>query len=191
VVVQNCALNRQRLDARRARMRMMGAFAVGRLLSAEFLRIQLRRRGRVECSKSRGQFLQLSLATCNQWEGHSTTGGNGCRELKSRSEVARKRSLMERTRCNFCGAALESSREFIYHFESLQYDERALKWARQMPGYRGEPLRLCKKCSDGIEENKRALQEDAAITSSQRRFREVCFVILVVLLALALSRFLF
>jgi predicted nucleic acid-binding Zn ribbon protein len=98
---------------------------------------------------------------------------------------------MERTRCNFCGAALESSREFIYQFESLQYDERALEWVRQMPGYRGEPLRLCKNCSDSIEENKRALEEEAANTLSQRRLRTVCFVILVGLLALAISRFVF
>jgi len=82
---------------------------------------------------------------------------------------------MERTRCNFCGASLESSREFIYQFESLQYDERVLKWIRQMPGYRGEPLRLCKKCSDGIEENKRTRDEEAANTLSQRRMRRRIF----------------
>jgi hypothetical protein len=60
---------------------------------------------------------------------------------------------MEKTRCNFCGAQLESSREFIFQFESLQYDPRTLAYIRRMPGYRGEPLRLCKKCNDGIEQN--------------------------------------
>jgi predicted nucleic acid-binding Zn ribbon protein len=82
---------------------------------------------------------------------------------------------MERTRCNFCGGALESSREFIYHFESLQYDERFLEWVRQMPGYRGEPLRVCKKCSESIEENTRAREEEAANRLSQRRLRRRIF----------------
>ena len=98
---------------------------------------------------------------------------------------------MERTRCNFCEAPLESSREFIFQFESLQYDPRTLAYMRRMPGYRGEPLRLCKKCNDGIEENKRTLQEEAANALSQRRFREVCGVILMILFGLALIRFLF
>lgn len=55
VLLQNCELNRSRL----------GYLLMGISSPAEFSRIQLLREfvGRVECSKSRGQFLQLLLAT--------------------------------------------------------------------------------------------------------------------------------
>jgi len=62
---------------------------------------------------------------------------------------------MGKTYCNFCHTELEPSREFIDQFESLEFieDEGLWGFVRNMATYEGEPLRLCKLCSDSVNEN--------------------------------------
>src|SRR3954465_7023597 len=77
---------------------------------------------------------------------------------------------MDTTTCAFCRGVLEPSREFIYQFESLKFceNERVLELIRRMPRYRGEPLRICKKCKDSIEMNQRQLELEIAEQKLQR-----------------------
>ena len=94
---------------------------------------------------------------------------------------------MEQTRCDFCGAALEPSREFIYQFESLKFcdNEDVLNLIRRMPKYQGEPLRICKECNEGIQQNDREREEEAADAQRRQRFVRKVLSIGAVLLAVA------
>lgn len=83
--------------------------------------------------------------------------------------------MTSRILCDFCAAPLEHSREFIYHFESLQFcdDEASLEAIRRSAKYFGEPLRICHRCNKSYLANKQALEaeREAAIVSLRRRYK--------------------
>ena len=80
--------------------------------------------------------------------------------------------MREQTCCDFCGEKLELSREFIYQMESLDFmdDDGRLEAIRRSPDYHGEPLRLCKACHQGVEENRLDKRsEEEALERKHRR----------------------
>jgi hypothetical protein len=93
--------------------------------------------------------------------------------------------------CQYCGDPLDAGSEFVFLVEAQVYDEEVapLEHIQQSPHYHGEPLRVCKECRAGIEQNRQDLLEEAAVQeASARRFRKVLAVvgILALLFLLAL-----
>jgi hypothetical protein len=87
--------------------------------------------------------------------------------------------MSDYTTCNFCGAEINAGREFIYQLESLQFcdDEAVLEWIRNSSTYQGEPLRLCRKCNDGVAKNIADTREEELHIALQTRWTQKWFVV--------------
>ena len=80
------------------------------------------------------------------------------------------------TYCQYCGDPSDAGSEFIFLVEAQVYDEEVapLELVQQSHDYHGEPLRVCKECRAGIEQNRQDLLEQAAQEeASSRRYRKV------------------
>jgi hypothetical protein len=66
--------------------------------------------------------------------------------------------------CVYCGDALDAGSEFVYLVEEMIYGEAnaLLEVLQHLPGYHGEPWRICKECLASIEENRQDLLKRAA-----------------------------
>ena len=97
----------------------------------------------------------------------------------------------DETYCQYCGDPSDAGSEFIFLVEAQVYDEEVapLELVQQSPDYHGEPLRICKECRAGIEQNRQDLLEQAAQEeASSRRYRKILAIagIVFVLVFLAL-----
>jgi hypothetical protein len=87
--------------------------------------------------------------------------------------------MPDQTFCDFCGSALEPGREFVYQYESLKIidDEVVLAAIRNSGAYYGEPLRVCNRCNNGIQQNLRDQErEDQEDLERAKRARRLIFI---------------
>ena len=92
--------------------------------------------------------------------------------------------------CQYCGDPLDAGSEFVFLVEAQVYDEEVapLEQVQQSPHYHGEPLRVCKECRAGIEQNRQDLLEEAALQeASARRLRKVLAVVGIIVLLFFLA----
>ncbi len=92
--------------------------------------------------------------------------------------------------CQYCGDPLDAGSEFVFLVDAQVYDEEVapLELVQRSPRYHGEPLRVCKECRTGIEQNRRDLLEEAAVQeASARRFRKVLAVLGIIILLFFLA----
>jgi hypothetical protein len=70
----------------------------------------------------------------------------------------------DETYCVYCGDPLDAGSEFVYLVEAEIYSEAnaLLEVLQHLPGYHGEPWRICKECLASIEENRQDLLKRAA-----------------------------
>ena len=96
----------------------------------------------------------------------------------------------DETYCQYCGDPLDAGSEFIFLVEAQVYDEEVapLELVQQSPDYHGEPLRVCKECRAGIEQNRQDLLEQAAQEeASSRRYRKVLSVVGIIFVLIILA----
>lgn len=92
--------------------------------------------------------------------------------------------------CQYCGDPLDAGSEFVFLVEAQVHDEEVapLELVQRSPHYHGEPLRVCKECRAGIEQNRQDLLEEAAVQeASARRFRKVLAVLGIIVLLFLLA----
>jgi hypothetical protein len=96
----------------------------------------------------------------------------------------------DQTYCQYCGDPLDAGSEFSFLVEAQIFNEEVapLELVQRSPHYHGEPLRVCKRCRDSIEQNRLDLLERAAREEAQsRRYWKVWlisgFVAVVIILA--------
>ena len=97
------------------------------------------------------------------------------------------------TVCDFCGNQMGLGEEFVYQFESIKFAEDPILLAliRRLPDYQGEPLRLCRSCRTGLEQNARDIEnEQAAIDRTTPLARMFFILVLIVLLISGLAAWL-
>ena len=96
----------------------------------------------------------------------------------------------DETYCQYCGDRLDAGSEFIFLVEAQVYDEEVapLELVQQSPDYHGEPLRVCKECRAGIEQNRLDLLERAAEEeASSRRLRKALSIVGIVFVLVFLA----
>jgi hypothetical protein len=97
------------------------------------------------------------------------------------------------TICDFCGNQLDLGQEFVYQFESIKFAEDPVLLAliRRLPDYQGEPLRLCRSCRTGLEQNARDIENERATIDRTTPLARVVFIlVLVVVLTAGLAAWL-
>src|SRR4051794_40908747 len=90
--------------------------------------------------------------------------------------------------CQFCGEPIDPGQEFVYLVEAQEFEERLapMGLVEMSDQYHGEPLRTCKECRLGIEQNRQDLEEEAAKEQARSRRWGIAFLGLLVIFLLTL-----
>jgi predicted nucleic acid-binding Zn ribbon protein len=103
-------------------------------------------------------------------------------------------AMSKTTTCTYCGTSIDAGREFVYQFESLQFceNEQVLDQIQNSSLYYGEPLRLCKGCSQSVDTNHAEVEEESRVITAQTRFaQKVCVALVIIIIAIYVIMYLF